>query len=160
MVGRGEITLQLRSTNQRKLLAVETPEERGLGLECYSTRCRVQQPMLPQLSLFQQCSIQSQDVMQTWLHWRCQDALLVQKHFVALFHPKPNECLRFDLESCNLMCTYTVVTHPCHISPLAQARPMMLCIYTSLGEGPIRTSALEVGPVFLFTDHSHSHNIV
>ena len=51
---------------------------------------------------------------------------------MALFHPKPNnECLRFDLESCNLMCTYTVVTHPCHISPLAQARPMMLCIYTS-----------------------------
>ena len=33
------------------------------------------------------------------------------------------------LESCNLMCTYTVVTHPCHIPPLAQARPMMLCIY-------------------------------
>ena len=64
--------------------------------------------MLPQLSLFQQCSIQSQDVMQTWLHWRRKDALLVQKHFVALFHPKPNECLRFDLESCNLMCTYTV----------------------------------------------------
>ena len=87
--------------------------------------------MLPQLSLFQQCSIQSQDVKQTWLHWRRQDALLVQNHFVALFHPKPNECLRFDLESCNLMCTYTVVTHPCHISPLAQARPMMLCIYTS-----------------------------
>ena len=87
--------------------------------------------MLPQLSLFQQCSIQSQDVMQTWLHWRRQDALLVQKHFVALFHPKPNECLHFDLESCNLMCTYTVVTHPCHIPPLAQARPMMLCIYTS-----------------------------
>ena len=95
-------------------------------------KVRVQQPMLPQLSLFQQCSIQSQDVMQTWLHWRCQDALLVQKHFVALFHPKPNECLRFDVESFNLMCTYTVVTHPCHISPLAQARPMMLCIYTSM----------------------------
>ena len=31
----------------------------------------------------------------------------------------------------NLMCTYTVVTHPRHISPLAQARPMMLCIYIS-----------------------------
>ena len=87
--------------------------------------------MLPQLSLFQQCSIQSQDVMQTWLHWRRQDALLVQKHFVALFHPKPNECLRFDLESCNFNCTYIVVTHPCHIPPLTQARPMMLCIYTS-----------------------------
>ena len=87
--------------------------------------------MLPQLSLFQQCPIQSQDVMQTWLHWRRQDAQLVQKHFLALFHPKPNECLHFDLESCNLMCTYTVVTHPCHIPPLAQARPMMLCIYTS-----------------------------
>ena len=44
---------------------------------------------------------------------------LVQKHFVALFHPKPNEFLRFDLESCNLMCTYTVVTHPRHIPPLS-----------------------------------------
>ena len=32
----------------------------------------------------------------------------------------------------SLMCTYTVVTHPCHISPLAQARPVMLCIYTSI----------------------------
>ena len=42
-----------------------------------------------------------------------------------------NECLHFDLESCNLMCTYTVVTHPCHIPPLAQARPAMPCIYTS-----------------------------
>ena len=61
-----------------------------------------------------------------------QDALLIQMHFVALFHPKPNACLHFDLESCNsLMCTYTVVTHPCHIPRLAQARPMMLCIYTS-----------------------------
>ena len=30
------------------------------------------------------------------------------------------------------MCTYTVVTHPCDIPPLAQARPMMLCIYTSI----------------------------
>ena len=90
------------------------------------------QHMLPQLPLFQQCSIQSQDVMQTWLHWRRQDALLVQKHFVALFHPKPNECLHFDLESCNLMCTYTVVTNPCRIPPLSQARPMMLRIYTSI----------------------------
>ena len=86
--------------------------------------------MLPQLSLFQQCSIQSQDVMQTWLHWRCQDALLIQKHFVALFHPKPNECLHFDLESCNLH-TLLLPTHVMHIPPLAQARPMMLCIYTS-----------------------------
>jgi len=77
--------------------------------------------MLPQPSLFQQYSIQSQDVMQTWLHWTRQHALLVQKDFLALFHPKCNE--RFDLESCNLMCTYTVVTHPCHIPPLAQARP-------------------------------------
>ena len=48
-----------------------------------------------------------------------------------LSHPNPNEFLRFDLESCNLMCTYTVVTHPSHMPPLAQARPMMLCIYTS-----------------------------
>ena len=32
------------------------------------------------------------------------------------------------------MCTYTVVTHPCHIPLLAQARPIMLCIYTSIYE--------------------------
>ena len=94
--------------------------------------------MLAQLSLFQQCPIQSQDVMQTWLHWRHQDAQLVQKHFLAFFHPKPNECLDFDLESCILMCTYTVVTHPCDIPPLAQARPMMLCIYTSIYDYIIR----------------------
>ena len=66
--------------------------------------------MLPQLSLFHQCSIQNQDVMQTWLHWIRQHALLVQKDFLTLFHPKPNECVHFDLESCNFMCTYTVVT--------------------------------------------------
>ena len=37
-------------------------------------------------------SIQSQDVMQTWLHWTRQHALLVQKDkfFLAFFHPKPN----------------------------------------------------------------------
>ena len=90
--------------------------------------------------------------MQTWLHWRRQDALLVQKHFMALFHPKRNECLRFDLESCNLMCTYTVVTHPCHIPPLAQARPMMLCIYTSYLQHTIDTSYLCMGVRFTFID--------
>ena len=68
--------------------------------------------MLPQLSLLQQCSNQSQDVMQTWLHWIRQHALLVQKDFLTLFHPKPNECVHFDLESCNFMCTYTVVYPP------------------------------------------------
>ena len=31
---RGEIILQQRSTNQRKWLAFETPEERELRLEC------------------------------------------------------------------------------------------------------------------------------
>ena len=51
--------------------------------------------------------------------------------FPGPLSPKPNECLHFDLESCNLMCIYTVVTDPCHIPPLAQARLMMLCIYTS-----------------------------
>ena len=50
-----------------------------------------------------------------------------------------HECLHFDLESCNLMCIYTVVTDPCHIPPLAQARPMMLCIYTSIYIRTIRT---------------------
>ena len=52
--------------------------------------------MLPQLSLFQQCSIQSQVVMQTWLHWTLQHAQLVEKDFLALFHPRLNGCLRFD----------------------------------------------------------------
>ena len=46
------------------------------------------------------------------------ETLLVQKHFVGRV-------------VCNLMCTYTVVTHPCDIPPLTQAHPMMLCIYTS-----------------------------
>ena len=48
-----------------------------------------------------------------------------------------NVCI---LENCNLMCTYTVVTDPCHIPPLTQSRPMMLCIYTS-----ISTKALASG---------------
>ena len=54
----------------------------------------------------------------------------------------PNDCVRFDLESCNFMCTYTVITHPCHIPPLAQARPMMLCIYTSRVNHPYSAPAI------------------
>ena len=65
-------------------------------------------------------------------HGSYQHALLVQKDFSWLFHPKPNGCLHFDLESCNLMCTCTVPTHACDIPPLEQACPMMLCIYTSI----------------------------
>ena len=79
---RGE---QQRSINRREWLAVETPEERELRLECWSTRCR-EQPMLSQLPLFQQCSIQSKDVIQTWLRWTCQHALLV--HFPGSLSPK------------------------------------------------------------------------
>ena len=31
-----------------------------------------------------------------------------------------------------ILCVHILLfTHPCHITPLAQARPMMLCIYTS-----------------------------
>ena len=91
--------------------------------------------MLPQVSLFQQCSIQSEDVMQTWLHWTRQlTCSTCSERFPGSLSPKPNECLHFDLESCNLMCTYTVVTDPCHIPLLAQARPMMLCIYTLVNE--------------------------
>ena len=85
--------------------------------------------MQPQLSLFQQCSIQSQDLMQTWLHWRHQDALLVQKHFVALFHPKPNECLRFDLESCNYIhCCYP----PMHVTFHRSLRLAPWCFASTL----------------------------
>ena len=44
-----------------KRLAVETPEERELRLECYSTKCGEQQSVQPQLPLLPQCFIQSQD---------------------------------------------------------------------------------------------------
>ena len=87
--------------------------------------------MLSQLPLFQQCSIQAK------MSWRNMATLYTptcstcSERFPGPLSPKPNECLHFDLESCNLMCIYTVVTDPCHIPPLAQARPMMLCIYTS-----------------------------
>ena len=123
----GEITLKQGSTNQCEWLAVETPDERELRFN--RVLCR-EQHMLPQLPLFQQCSIQSQDVMQTWLHWTRQHAQLVHKDFLALFHPKPNECLHALWFG--ELCTYTVVTDPCHIPPFAQARPMMLCIYTTI----------------------------
>ena len=67
--------------------------------------------MLPQLPLFQQCSIQSEDVMQTWLHWTRQlTCSTCSERFPGSLSPKPNEYLHFDLESCNLMCTYIVVT--------------------------------------------------
>ena len=87
-----ETTLQQMSTNQHERLAVESPKERELRLECYSTRCREQQPMQPQLPLFQQYVFHSKP--------RChanmasyighQYAQLVQKDF---FHSKPNGCL-------------------------------------------------------------------
>ena len=89
--------------------------------------CR-EQNMLSQLPLFQQCSI-SRANMATLYTPTCSTC---SERFPGSLSPKPNECLHFDLESCNLMCIYTVVTDPCHIPPLAQARPMMLCIYTSL----------------------------
>ena len=47
------------STCQHKRLTGEDPEQRGLRLEFYSTRCKEQQPVQPQLPLFQQCSIQA-----------------------------------------------------------------------------------------------------
>ena len=107
------------------------------------------QHMLPQLPLFQQCSIQSQDVMQTWLILDTTTCSTFSERFSGSLSPKPNECLHFDLESCNLMCTHTVVTDPCHIPPLAQARPMMLCIYTSWGE-PERAPHLWIKRKFVY----------
>ena len=69
---------------------------------------------------------------ETWLHaLYTPTCSTCSERFPGPLSPKPNECLHFDLESCDLMCIYTVVTDPCHIPPLAQARPMMLCIYTS-----------------------------
>ena len=123
---RGEITLQQRCTQPTRIVG------RELRLEC--TRCREQQPMLPQLPLYQQsvstvfhskprCHANME-------HWTHQHALLVQKDFLSLFHPKPNGCLHFDLESCHLM---HILLLPTHVTfpPLAQAHPTMLCIYTS-----------------------------
>ena len=51
---------------------------RELRLQC--TRCREQQPMLPQLK--PRCHANMK-------HWTRQHALLVQKDFLPLFHPKP-----------------------------------------------------------------------
>ena len=87
--------------------------------------------MLPQLSLFQQCSIQSQDVMQTWL---LGDAKMLNlfKNISWLSFTQSLMTVCILIWRVVLMCTYAVVTHPCDIPPLAQARPMMLCIYTSI----------------------------
>ena len=52
-------SLEWVSTNQHERLAVETPEERELRLECYSARYMEQQSVQPQLPLFHQCSIQA-----------------------------------------------------------------------------------------------------
>ena len=93
--------------------------------------------MLPQLSLFQQCPIQSQDVMQTWLHRIRQHALLVQKDFLALFHPKPNECVRFDLESCNfcvhipLLSTHVTFHRSLRLTPWCFASTLVINIIVS-----------------------------
>ena len=36
-----------------------------------------------------------------------------------------------------ILCVHILLfTHPCHIPPLAQARPMLLCIYTSTEQKP------------------------
>ena len=48
------------------------------------------QHMLPQLPLFQQCSIQSEDVMQTWLHWTRQlTCSTCSERFPGSLSPKP-----------------------------------------------------------------------
>ena len=86
--------------------------------------------MLPQLSLFQQCSIQSQDVMHTWLLGDAKMLNLFRNiSWLSFTQSLMTVCIL--IWRVVLMCTYAVVTHPCDIPPLAQARPMMLCIYTS-----------------------------
>ena len=72
-----------------------------LRLEC--TRCREQQPMLPQLPPVSTLSHSKPRCHANMKRWTRQHALLVKKDFLHLIHPKPNGCLRFDLESCNLM---------------------------------------------------------
>ena len=58
------------------------------------------------------------------------------------------------------MCTYTVLTHPCDIPPLAQAHPMMLCIYTrktlSLGYVGMFTKTL-IGVGFMIPGFKPAH---
>ena len=78
---------------------------RELRLQC--TRCREQQPMLPQLPLFQQ----SQDVMQTWNIGHANMLYLSRKISCLSFTQSLNGCLRFDLESCNLMHILLLPTH-------------------------------------------------
>ena len=103
-----QVTSQQRSTRERERMAAKTPEnDNSVPFKAKMSCKHGYIGYTNMLYLFRKISC------------------------MALFHPKPNKFLRFDLESCNLMCTYTVVTHPCHIPPLAQARPMMLCIYTS-----------------------------
>ena len=68
------------------------PKEGQLRLECYCTRYKEQQPMQPQLPLFQRCSIQSQDA-KFHANMAALDMQLVQRDFLALFHPKPDGCL-------------------------------------------------------------------
>ena len=75
-----QATSQQRSPRERERMAAGNPERFNIVL------CR-EQNMLSQLPLFQQCSIQSQDVVQTCLHCTHQHAQLVQKDFLALFHP-------------------------------------------------------------------------
>ena len=88
--------LEQMSTNQHKMLAVETPEEREMRLEHYSTRYREQQSVQPQLPLFQQCSIQAMmrkfhpnmATLDTLTCPTCSD-----RYPGLHFHSKSNECL-------------------------------------------------------------------
>ena len=102
---RGEITLQQRCTQPTRIVGRES------RLEC--TRCREQQPMLPQLPrTVSTCSVPFKAKSHANMkHWTRQHALLVQKDFLSLFHPKPNGCLHFDLESCHLMHILLLPTH-------------------------------------------------
>ena len=85
-----ETTLQQRSTNRHERLAVETTKEREFEIRVFqykvqkTTAYAVTTPTV---------AIQSQDVMLTWVHWIHQHNQHVQKDFMALFHPKPNQCL-------------------------------------------------------------------
>ena len=92
---RGEITLQQRCTNQRAngWQRIETGMYKVQRITAYAATT-------PTVSTVSHSKPRYHANMK---HWTRQHALLAQKDFLPLFHPKPNGCLCFDLESCHLM---------------------------------------------------------
>ena len=89
-------------------------------------------------------------LIKSWIHSVLPQWFNKTSHLTQLNHWVIHTCIpaykRQNYKHCtqNLKsCVHTVVTHPCDIPPLAQARPMMLCIYTR--------KTLSLGYVCMFT---------